>query len=108
MFLPLINAIKSNLCSDSEQGKVQGLIGAVRAFATSFADVAFGALYKWTTDDGKDTEAAKSDLLLVLGLTLVAAAVAWTLPATYPKPPTEDAFHHSSKEIDDFPQAAND
>lgn len=87
MFLPLINAIKSNLCSDQEQGKVQGLIAAVRGFAVSFADVAFGALYKWTTHGGEDTEAARSILFVVLGLTLAAASLALTLPRTYPKPP---------------------
>merc|ERR1719436_1708795 len=73
VFIPLINAIKSNLVSDQEQGKVQGIIAAMRGLATSIADVVFGTLYKWMTDGGKDTEAAKPCLYLVLGLTLAAA-----------------------------------
>eukprot|EP00928_Gymnodinium_smaydae_P038130 TRINITY_DN26358_c0_g2_i1.p1 TRINITY_DN26358_c0_g2~~TRINITY_DN26358_c0_g2_i1.p1 ORF type:complete len:464 (-),score=37.37 TRINITY_DN26358_c0_g2_i1:6-1397(-) len=86
LFIPLINAIKSNLCSDQEQGKVQGVIAAVRGFAVSFSDIAFGALYEWTTEGGKHTENAKSALFVVLALTTLAACVSLTLPISYPKP----------------------
>lgn len=91
MFIPLINAIKSNLCSEVEQGKVQGLIAAIRGFAVSFADIFFGALYKWSTDDGKHTEEAWKTLLVVLGLNVSAAVLTLTLPSTYPKPPEFDS-----------------
>jgi MFS family permease len=87
--LPVINAIKSNLCSDQDQGKVQGLIAAVRGFSVSFADVAFGALYKWTTDGGKHTEGARTSLWVVLALCIAAAVLTLSLPEDYPKP---DAF----------------
>lgn len=85
VFLPLCNAIKSNLCTDQEQGKVQGLIAAVRGLSVSVADIAFGALYSWTTDGGKDTAAARSILFLVFGLTVAAAMLTLALPQTYPK-----------------------
>lgn len=83
MFVPLTNAIKSNLCAAKEQGKVNGLVASVRQLVNGVAAAGFGSLYVVLTDDGLRTEGARDALWLVFGLTSLAAALAWTLPRTY-------------------------
>merc|ERR1712110_726177 len=49
MFMPLTSGIKSNLVRSEDAGKVQGLLSAVKTFASSIADIVFGYLYRSTT-----------------------------------------------------------
>lgn len=84
MLIPVINAVKSNLVNDHEQGQVQGLIAAMMTFSVSVSHAVFGALYQGTTRGGEDTSGGLICIWLAVLLTCGAAALAWTLPSEYP------------------------
>ena len=99
-FVPLINGLKSNLCTKEEQGKVQGLVASIRQLAVGIADACFGTLYHHLTNGGKDTAGARVALWLLFGITAASTGLAWTLPTQYPKPESEDQKQEVKQELE--------
>ncbi|CAE6923778.1 tetA, partial [Symbiodinium sp. CCMP2592] len=80
MFAPLMLAMKANLVGDDEQGKVQGIVAALRALANAAVGFLLGNGFHAGSQPMGGVQAG---LLLVVLLEFVASLVALTLPNSY-------------------------
>ncbi|CAJ1345434.1 unnamed protein product [Effrenium voratum] len=74
MFAPLVSALKANLVSDAEQGKVQGLLAALRSFASAGTGAAVSSV--GFRPGGRDRGSLRGGLYLVAILEFVATLLA--------------------------------
>eukprot|EP00439_Symbiodinium_sp_Y106_P061533 s2427_g9.t1 len=80
MFAPLMSAMKANLVGDEEQGKVQGIVAALRALANAAVGFLLGNGFH---ADSQPMGGVQAGLSLVVLLEFVASLVALTLPNSY-------------------------
>lgn len=80
MFAPLMSAMKANLVGDEEQGKVQGVVAALRALANAAVGFLLGNGFHAGSQPMRGVQAG---LFLVVLLEFVASLVALTLPNSY-------------------------
>merc|ERR1711998_725970 len=75
---PSISAIKANLVSEAEQGKLQGALSGAQSLGGSFGPLLFSAVYKATTHSSG--VAHGSAWFVGAGVTLLALAISLILP----------------------------
>lgn len=85
LLVPIMTAIQSNLADDEEQGRMQGILTAVKVLATAFGDIVFTWFYKHSTDGGANPQrtSALPPILAAVGLAVVACMLASSLDDRY-------------------------
>ncbi|CAE7202810.1 tetA [Symbiodinium natans] len=88
---PLVQALKSMLVSESEQGLVQGAVASMTKGAATVGFVIFSAVFGLTNGGGKadSVRAVLPSFALIAGMFAISAGFASTLPLT-PPPPLEE------------------
>merc|ERR1719375_1748781 len=73
LLIPIMATIQSNLASDEEQGRMQGILTAVKVLATAVGEIVFSWFYKWSTNGGENPHrsAALPPMLISVVLAVV-------------------------------------
>jgi MFS family permease len=81
LLIPIMAAIQSNLAGDEEQGRMQGILTAVKIMATAFGEIVFAGFYRYSTSGGANPNrfSALPGIFAAIALAMVAFMLASSL-----------------------------